>query len=354
MTRRALLALLLTAPALPQADAPIYLDHDDLLYRLGPGGERLPVRNVDEWRERRSHIRAALERVMGPFPAVARGPVNARTREERRFNGFVRRKILYEALPNDPVPAYLFLPEASGRRPAALALHPTGEPGKDIVAGETDRPNRSYAAELARRGWVVLAPDYPTMGEPQTDPYDLGYESTTMKGVYNHSRGLDLLASLAQVDPNRMAAIGHSLGGHNALFVAAFDERVRATVTSCGFNSFHHYYGGDLTGWSSRKYMPRIASEYGKDPKRMPFDFSEILGVIAPRAVFVAAPTEDDNFAVEGVRRSVASARPVYERIYHAGERLRAVHPSVGHDFPPDVREAAYAFLERWCAPPLQ
>ncbi len=326
---------------------PRYAEHSDLLYWLD-AGERRDVRGEADWRVRRTHIVAAMEQVMGPAPAEERGPVEVRIVAEERFDGFIRRKIRYAALPGNFVPAYLFLPTTEGKHPAALALHPTGAPGKDIVAGETDKVNRGYAVELARRGWVVLAPDYPTMGEPQADAYDLGYESVTMQAIYNHSRGVDLLQSLAEVDAEKIAAIGHSLGGHNALFVAVFDERIRATVTSCGFNSFAKYYKGDLTGWAQRRYMPRVEERYGKDPARMPFDFTEVLGAIAPRALFVSAPVEDSNFEISGVRDCLRAARPVYEQVFGAGERLRATHPKGGHDFPLEVRRAAYAFLESW------
>jgi cephalosporin-C deacetylase-like acetyl esterase len=48
-----------------------------------------------------------------------------------------------------------------------------------------------------------------------------------MKGIVNHRRAVDVLQSLPYVDRQRIGAIGHSLGGHNTLFVAAFDERIR-------------------------------------------------------------------------------------------------------------------------------
>ena len=51
--------------------------------------------------------------------------------------------------------------------------------------------------------------------------------SATMKGIVNHRRAVDLLASLPEVDPRRIGVIGHSLGGHNSLFVAAFDPRIK-------------------------------------------------------------------------------------------------------------------------------
>src|SRR5207302_1805101 len=100
------------------------------------------------------------------------------------------------------------------------------------------------------------------------------------------------------------------LGGHNTLFVAAFDPRFKVIVTSCGFNAFFKYRKGNLADWSHKGYMPRIASVYNRDAARMPFDFTEILGSLAPRPVFINAPLKDHDFEVEGVRDCVASALP--------------------------------------------
>ena len=348
MTRRACGWAALVIGAAYGANAPHYDDHGDLLYYLTLDGERQAVRSRQDWERRRGHIVAHMEIVMGPLPDGPERSLDVRLFGETRHDGYIRRKITYEAKKDDPVSAYLLLPDAPGPRPAVLALHPTGALGKGIPAGLSDRPNRQYGEELAQRGYVVLMPDYPYMGDDQLDPYDLGYISGTMKGVYNHLRGVDLLESLPEVDKDRIGAIGHSLGGHNALFLAVFEPRVRAVVTSCGFNSFAKYKGGDLTGWSSEKYMPRVASRYAKLPARMPFDFTEILGAIAPRPVFISAPTGDDNFEVSGVKDCVRAARPIYERVFEAGDRLVTTHPACGHDFPLEIREQAYRFLDRW------
>ncbi len=334
--------------AMSGAEPPRYGDHTELLYYLERDGSRRIVKSPADWETRRRHILANMELVMGPLPCEDKPPLENRVIEESRLDGYTRKKITYQARRGDPVPAYLMIPEASGRRPAVLALHPTGELGKGIPAGLGGRANRNYAEELARRGYVVLAPDYVYMGDPQHDPYELGYSSGTMKGIYNHIRGVDLLVSLPQVDPKRIGAIGHSLGGHNSLFAAVFDRRIQAVVTSCGFNAFSKYKGGDLTGWSSDKYMPRIAAVYEKDPGKMPFDFPEILGAIAPRALFISAPLGDDNFEVSGVRDCVKAAQPVYEKVFGFSDRLLAVHPDCGHDFPPEIRRQAYEFLDRW------
>jgi len=179
----------------------------------------------------------------------------------------------------------------------------------------------------------------------QFDPYAAGYASATMKGIWNHMRAIDVLEAAAEVDAGRIGCIGHSLGGHNSIFLAAFDDRVKAVVSSCGFNSFAKYYGGNLAGWSHAGYMPRIASLYASDPRRMPFDFTELLAALAPRAVFVNAPLHDSNFEVAGVRDCLAAAAPVYA-LLGAADKLVAVHPDSGHDFPPAVRTAAYEFLD--------
>lgn len=195
---------------------------------------------------------------------------------------------------------------------------------------------------------MTLAPDYPNFGDYVFDPYAHGYASATMKGIWNHMRAVDLLGSLPEVARDRIGAIGHSLGGHNTLFLGVWDRRVRVMVTSCGFTSFSRYKGGNLTGWSHKGYMPRIAERYGKDPARMPFDFPELVAALAPRALFINAPLGDSNFDVTGVRECVELASGAYDRAFGARERLVAVHPDCGHEFPPAIRNQAYAFLDRF------
>ena len=166
-----------------------------------------------------------------------------------------------------------------------------------------------------------------------------------MKAIWDNIRGVDLLESLACVDGEKIGAIGHSLGGHNALFTAAFDQRLRCVVTSCGFNAFEDYYEGNLKGWSSDRYMPRIASQFELSPSRMPFDFPEVLAAIAPRALFVNAPLHDANFAVVGVRKCEQSVRPLYELLGKLQD-FKFVYPDAEHDFPEEVRKQAYEWLD--------
>jgi dienelactone hydrolase len=227
-----------------------------------------------------------------------------------------------------------------------LCLHQTTRIGSGEPAGVGGKKNLYYALELAERGYVTLAPDYPNFGGYDLDVYARGYVSAIMKGIWNHRCAVDLLQSLPEVDGTRIGCIGHSLGGHNSLFGAAFEPRIKVIVTSCGFNAFSHYRQGNLADWSHKGYMPRIAEVYGKSAAKMPFDFTEVLAALAPRAVFINAPAKDHDFEVAGVHHCLMAARPVF-RLLQAADKLEAVFPDAGHDFPPDTRERAYAFLDR-------
>ncbi|MER3416143.1 MAG: acetylxylan esterase [Gemmataceae bacterium] len=331
------------------AAPPRYPDRDNLLVYRDRAGQLHPVRTLQDWRIRREHILEAMQEVMGPLPDVSRQvPLDVQVVEEVRLPGYVRRKITFVPEPGDRVPAYLLVPERRrGRVPAVLCLHQTTPLGKAEPAGLGPDASKHYARHLAERGYVTLAPDYPNFGDYRYDPYRQGYVSATMKGIWNHKRAVDLLCSLPEVDGNRIGVIGHSLGGHNSLFVAAFDERIRCIVSNCGFCTFRRYYGGNLAGWSHKGYMPRIRTVYELKPEKMPFEFTEVIAALAPRAVLAIAPVRDSNFAVEGVRECIAAAKPVYE-LLGAGQKLAAHYPEAGHEFPAAARQVAYSWLDRW------
>ena len=191
------------------------------------------VRNKQDWRKLRDHVLAGMREVMGPLPDSPPGSPEVAILEESPFPEFIRKKLTFASGDGDLVPAYLFIPrKGKGRRPAALCLHQTTAIGKAEPAGLGGKPNLHYALELAERGFVTLAPDYPGYGDYKIDAYAMGYVSATMKGIRNHRRAVDLLVSMSDVDSRRIGVIGHSLGGLLAQLVA---ERglARAAVLIC-------------------------------------------------------------------------------------------------------------------------
>lgn len=337
--------------ALADETALRYPEHQDLGYYLDAEGKQRPIKDVADWEIRRGHILANMQVVMGQLPGASkRVPLDVKQLEETKLDGgLVRRKISYQTEADDRVHAYLFLPAGeTKKRPAILCLHQTTNIGKQEPAGLGGNPNLHYALHLAERGYVTLAPDYPSFGEHQFDFADakFGYTSGTMKAIWDNLRAVDLLQSLPEVDPERLGCIGHSLGGHNTMFTAAFDQRIKVMVSNCGFTRFHKYYGGKLAGWTSARYMPLIASRYENSPDKVPFDFPEIVAAFAPRPFLASSPLHDSNFEVSGVKDTIAAAKPIYE-LFGEADNLQANYPDCAHDFPEDVRKVAYDFFDK-------
>lgn len=348
LQRQAELAVNAELAAMSKADRSVSGNRDPMfVQRRG----LQPVAEAFDCGARRDQTLQGMIQAMGPLPtAEKRCPLDLQIHDEQETELYRRLKISYAPEPGDRVPAWLLLPkQPQGPAPAMLCLHQTTRIGKDEPAGLGGLPGLHYAHELAELGFVCLVPDYPSFGDYQ---WDFGnpaasYQSGSMKAIWNNIRGIDLLQTLQEVHPDRIGCVGHSLGGHNTLFTAAFDQRIRAVVTSCGFTGFHDYYGGKLAGWTSDRYMPRIRDVYSNDPDQVPFDFPEVLAAIAPRAIFVSAPIHDSNFGNAGVRRVMEQVQPVYRTYAAADASLVAEYPDCGHEFPADVRARAWEWLKR-------
>ena len=332
------------------------LPRDNLMVYRGDDGQPRPVTSVEDWSRRRAEVLRGMETVMGRLPGSdKRCPLDVRIEEETDCGRYVRRRITYVSEPGCRTPAYLLIPQdvLKGKRkaPAVLCLHGTDNVvGHGTVVGLGKRPNRQYASELAERGYVTLAPNYPLLAKYQPDIRKLGWESGTLKAVWDNMRGLDLLESLPFVAGKSFGTIGHSLGGHNSVYTAVFDGRLQAVVSSCGLDSYLDYYNGQEKvwlpekGWCQTRYMPRLANYRGRLAD-IPFDFHELIGALAPRHMLIIAPKKDSNFRADSVDRVAAAASKVYQ-LYGHPERLRVVHPDCEHDFPPHMRQMAYQLFD--------
>ena len=93
-----------------------------------------------------------------------------------------------------------------------------------------------------------------------------------------------MLAAERDVDPDRLGAIGHSLGGKEALFLAAFDDRIRAAVSSEGG------IGIGYSNWDAPWY-------HGEDVHRpgFPLDHAQVLALVAPRSFLLVGGDSADG-----------------------------------------------------------
>jgi hypothetical protein len=87
--------------------------------------------------------------------------------------------------------------------------------------------------------------------------------------------------------------------------------------------------------------MPRLAAYRGRLAE-LPFDFTDVLGAIAPRTVLINAPKGDSNFRWQSVDRVVAAVRPLWSA-------LPARHGGLGVENPTETGAANFA-CSRACA----
>ena len=278
------------------------------------------------WRDR---FHERLTAMMAPWPETV--PLRLESEEEPvEGDGYRRLRVVFDSEATMSVPAYLLLPDGrSAPGSGVLALHGHG-PGKSRICGtETDPepdlpPGGDYAAELARRGHVVLAPDLRCFGErADWNPPDhygcdtnlvhqvMGGWNPLTQNVWDMQRALDVLAGHPLVDPARLGVVGFSYGGTLALLMAACDTRVAAAVVAGYFSSWGESHKVPWNMCGSQVLWGMLG--------RM--EHADVGALIAPRPLLIVNGREDLLFPVATAEESVARLRRVYDH-FGAGDRL--------------------------------
>ena len=311
------------------------------------------VKTAAEWARLRERIKRRVLRILGPFPR-RRVPLDAAVHEQHSTRYYTRSKVSYQVQPGERVPAWLFVPRPQpSRAPAILCMHQTVAQGKYEPAGISGKRTLAFAAHYARRGYPTLAPDSITAGERvypgwkpyETAPFDRAHPKWSAMGkmAWDHMRALDYLCTLDCVDPKRLGAIGHSLGGYNAFFLAAFDERVKACVASCSFTPFRadsNPMRWARTSWFCHFPALRPYIENG----RYPFDFEHVFALIAPRALLVITGLGDPVFPESAAcDESMRSAAHIW-RLLRSPHRIRHLIHTRGHR----ITSAGQAAADAW------
>lgn len=308
--------------------------------------EGAPVQTLAQWKERRQEIRQAWLRFLGPMPDE-RPPVRLKVLKEDRDAGCMRQLVEFESEPGQLVQAFLLTPHASAsnRWPALVALHQTSDANIDEIAGLTGPERQHLAVKLAQRGFVVICPrNY--LWQDATDyheavarfksrhPQTLGMH----KMLYDARRAVDVLEGLPQVDARRIGCVGHSLGGKEVLYLAAFDERIRAAVAS------EPGLGFTFTNWDAPWYLGE-----GIKDEEFSLNHHQLVALIAPRPFLLLAGENGGPGVSDGDRSwpYLAAAHPVC-RLYGGPVRIGMYNHRRGHTIPDDAFERAAAWLETY------
>jgi hypothetical protein len=321
------------------------------------------VATPDAWQRRRAALREHYLELIHDKHKPDRPPRALVVHETRVIDRLYKRLLVSYAVEADErAHAYIGIPlKISGKAPGVVALHGTYREGAKQTAGLVDDPDKAYLDHLCRRGYVVIAPEHFVSGHriPAEGPYDTTefYErhpewTAVGKFTYEHSIAIDVLESLPEVDAQRIGAMGHSLGGQGSMFLAAYDNRVRAAAGNCSASFFRH--NPEVEHWARDHwyvYLKHLRPQLmrGELP---PIDFHEIMSLIAPRAYLDVSALNDGSRPVQRQRvLMLMKVADAYELMGKSENFAFFVHGR-GHSAPHDSRALIYGFLDAHLKPP--
>lgn len=320
------------------------------------------LKTKEDWHKRRVVLRQRYLDLIRDQHKPEKCPLDMKVHEEVVVEGVYRRRLIsYVVESGERAHAYLGIPlDVEIPAPAIVALHGTYKYGKKRVAGLIDNPDKAYLDHLCRRGYVVIAPEHFVSGHriPAEGPYETGAfhkkhpEWTAVgKFTYEHSIAIDVLQGLDEVDDDRIGALGHSLGGHGTIFLAAYDDRIRASACNCGGTFFRHNPG--VKAWSrDRWYIYFKPIREGLLDKEMPpIDFHEIIALIAPRAFLDLSGLNDGHRPTQRQRLlMLMKVMDVYE-LEGSPQNFGFYAHGRGHSVAHESRELMYGFMDSHLKP---
>ena len=314
------------------------------------------IKSLSTWPELRKDVERTVLDTLGALPKE-RAELQVKIIDEQTHAGIARQKVNYFIDEWTRISAWMFIPDGKDDLPAILCCHRRVNCGKDEPAGTGGERAMAFAQRYARLGYVTMAPDCILAG----DRLSLGRGAFDAKSFYkdypkmsllgkmlaDHIHAVDVLTDTRRVDPARIGAIGHGLGGVNAILLAAFDERVQACVASSAFTRFAD--DKNVGRWADKDdllLLPKLAKAI--EEKSFPFDWEHILALIAPNPTLILGPLNDPELPhAKSVEKAVKRAQHVY-KLLGAGSALDLFNHYDGAAITSEMLEVADEWFDRW------
>ncbi len=345
-----------------------------------------------EYRDLGSWQRLARDRIFSLLsyaPAPVSPDVQVIGKQQR--DGYTEERITFRTTPPFRVPAHVLIPNGRPfQRPGVVLLHDHGGfyvwGREKVVATEREHPvltkfkqeaygSRSIATELVRQGYIVIAIDMFYWGERRyllsDDPPEIRERTRAMTerqindfnrrasqneqliaralltagvtwpGVmlWDDIRTLDYLAGRPEVDPNRLACVGLSVGGYRSFMLAALDPRIKVAVDVCWMTSFAAQVERHIINTMGLTFVIPGMYRY--------LDLPDLAAAVAPRALMVIMGSRDGLFPVAAMHASFEKIGRCFAKA-NALDRQRCRLFDSPHQFNLDMQAEAWEWLKRW------
>ena len=361
-----------------ERNLPVYADSliADLTYPLAWGNS--DIRDFGLWKQ------AARQKVFDcmltppPPPAVERAGENSKQKypytilfEEQR-DGYKARKIEIRLSRYYSVPAYVLIPDGKGPFPAINALHDHGAHlfiGKEkmirplacedsTVIKDAEEWLAGYEGQffgdyLARHGYVVFSADAPMWGErgqkegARRDRYDMIAGNMMMYGIdlsaymtYDDIAGTEFLASLPEVDAQRIGCTGWSMGAYRAWMLSALSDHIKVGAAVCWMVTTDEQM--------SFKYS---RTENGGFANCFPglrrwLDYPHIASIACPKPMLFINGSQDKLFPVAGAKKAFATMHEVWKS-QGAADKLETELWDMPHSCPLKAQARVLEFFQK-------
>jgi len=317
----------------------------------------IPATRAD-WEKQRLEVRATLWKLLGKLPPRPAVPtVKTQTREDR--GDYVVEHFTFDNGAGSTVPGYLLLPKGvNGKAPAILFCHWHG--GEYAIGKEELFQNRHTPAALgptlARRGFVVLGIDACCFGERSgqgpSGPKEKGGSEEMTASKFNLWVGrtlwgmilrddlmaLDYLAARPEVDANRLAVTGISMGATRSWWLMALDERLKTGVAVACLTRYKDLVATEaLPAHGIYYFVPGLLNH---------FDTEAVVSLIAPRPVLFMTGDQDGGSPPSGVKAIGQTLERVY-KLYDSPTNVQNIlYSGVGHDYTPEMWSRMLGWME--------
>ena len=323
--------------------------------------QTLLPKTVQSWEKRRAKLSRKLRRLLGELPELF--TPKATTQERLSKDGYDLERFNFDNGVGDIVYGYLLIPDGrKGRGPAILYHHYHGDKykqgKKEVISKAFKTLDFATGEALTREGYVVLCIDAYAFGErrfqgPAGKKEEGGrtegslfkmflWQGRTLWGmmVRDDLMALNYLLSRPEVDPERIAAMGMSMGSTRTWWTAALDERIKAAVcVSCLTRYQNLIAHGQLRQHGIYYYVPNMLKEK--------IDAESVVGLIAPRPLLTLTGDKDAGSPADGVRVINAFQERLY-KLYGKAENFRGlVYKGLGHEYTPEMWRETLGWLKK-------
>ena len=334
-------------------------------YKNNPGGYTSPlvfgdgktVKTPEDWKRRREEILKYWHETLGAWPGLIKKPSIEYLAKTKRDN-ITEHKVRIEIAPGkQTVDGYLLIPEGKGPFPAVLVVFYDSE-----TAAGLNREDLDFGYQLAKLRFAALSigtPDFSSL-EPPYKPLVQAELQPLSALAYVAANCHTALASLPDVDAERIGIIGHSYGGKWAMFGSCFYEKFACAVwsdpgivfdeTRPNVNYWEPWYLGWESGIKRKRGVPsedKLRTGPYKKLIEEGRDLHEVHALMAPRPFLVSGGSEDPAQRWLALNHTIA-----VNKILGYKNRV-AMTNRKGHSPTAESNSRIYSFFEHFLKPPL-